>query len=519
LVTFTINIHIDQVLFVPSSESLRKWLASAEILGAMVQPSLRLSCADVPEREKKPKPFGWDALINTQSGFGFQVEEDEDKMPGPKAQQVQNGGSAAASSGTARLMRVIGHELGKRFLSVSDSEKACREQDRLKKHEQLRYLFEHPYYDICSTAWVSLGVFLTSLDPEHAEALLPQSEIEKNLVEGVFMILFACEFFGKGIALGFWGPASLGSWWGWIDLGVLVSMIITFVEKTTEYSGVSALPMRSVRVLRILRTCALIPRMKRLRNSLQSLWTAKYSIYLVVCLIFMLALTATAVGLELFSGRMVYCTSLNDVYKKECMGTYLTAALDEDLGVLAWSHAKEHVPEAAEGLILAPRSWHKSTVNFDDFSNIMNVVLIIALPSSTGWAKIAEDAIRVQGQGDMAMHPTGTDFQSVIIVGWCILLLHMVLYNLLVAVFIKNLRENSGLASMTSVQRAWATSCRVVESSASYIKGSASSHPGAAQGNRGSNLLKRVVEARAFACTFDLLIFLNFILLCLPSAD
>jgi hypothetical protein len=55
-------------------------------------------------------------------------------------------------------------------------------------------------------------------------------------------------------------------------------------------------------------------------------------------------------GLELFSGRMVYCTSRNDVYnnknvyKKECMGTFLTAALDEELGVLAWNHAKEHVP-------------------------------------------------------------------------------------------------------------------------------------------------------------------------------
>jgi hypothetical protein len=45
------------------------------------------------------------------------------------------------------------------------------------------------------------------------------------------MILFACEFFGKGIALGFWGPACLGSWWGWIDLGVLVSMIITYFKK------------------------------------------------------------------------------------------------------------------------------------------------------------------------------------------------------------------------------------------------------------------------------------------------
>ena len=64
-------------------------------------------------------------------------------------------------------------------------------------------------------------------------------------------------------------------------------------------------------------------------------------------------------GLELFSGRMVYCTSINDVYKKECSGTFVTAALDEELGVLAWDHAKEHSPAAANALILAPRSWHR----------------------------------------------------------------------------------------------------------------------------------------------------------------
>ena len=66
------------MLFVPSPVSLRKWLASAEILGARIQPSLRPSFADVPEQ--KPKPLGWNALINTQPGFGFNVEEDEDKV-------------------------------------------------------------------------------------------------------------------------------------------------------------------------------------------------------------------------------------------------------------------------------------------------------------------------------------------------------------------------------------------------------------------------------------------------------
>jgi len=43
---------------------------------------------------------------------------------------------------------------------------------------------------------------LTSLDPDCAEALIPQAEIEKNLVEIVFLSMFSFEFFGKCIALG-----------------------------------------------------------------------------------------------------------------------------------------------------------------------------------------------------------------------------------------------------------------------------------------------------------------------------
>ena len=37
-------------------------------------------------------------------------------------------------------------------------------------------------------------------------------------------------------------------------------MIVTFAQKTMEYAGVSALPMRAIRVMRILRVCAIIPR-------------------------------------------------------------------------------------------------------------------------------------------------------------------------------------------------------------------------------------------------------------------
>jgi hypothetical protein len=97
---------------------------------------------------------------------------------------------------------------------------------------------------------------------------------------------------------------------------------------------------------------------------------------------------------------MRWCSAPEAELQRECAGVFLTPALDEELGVLAWSHSKHHTPPAADNLILAPRSWHRSQANFDDFPNVMRVVLIVALPPSTGWAGLAEDAMRVRGDGD-----------------------------------------------------------------------------------------------------------------------
>ena len=89
-----------------------------------------------------------------------------------------------------------------------------------------------------------------------------------------------------------------------------------------------------------------------MRESLQSIYLAVPNICAVFVLIVMLTLAMGVMGLEMFSGRMVYCTSPADVMQHECAGAYVTPALDEELGILAWDFLGHHVPAPADALIL-----------------------------------------------------------------------------------------------------------------------------------------------------------------------
>ena len=94
-----------------------------------------------------------------------------------------------------------------------------------------------------------------------------------------------------------------------------------------------------------------------MRESLQSIYLAVPNICAVFVLIVMLTLAMGVMGLEMFSGRMVYCTSPADVMQHECAGAYVTPALDEELGILAWDFLGHHVPAPAQALILVrPRA-------------------------------------------------------------------------------------------------------------------------------------------------------------------
>ena len=110
------------------------------------------------------------------------------------------------------------------------------------------------------------------------------------------------------------------------------------------------------------------------------------------------------------------------------------------------------------------------------------------------------------------MHATGSGFGPVLLIGVCVLLLHMLLFSLLTSVLITHLRRINGVAMLTSAQKAWQTTQRLVKRSASIMDTGSST---AAAGFVG---LERVVAADLFGYTFDGLIVFNLVLLGLPSA-
>jgi len=217
----------------------------------------------------------------------------------------------------------------------TDADRERRQQVRLSKHKLLRHIFSHPAYEVSSAVVVALGVLLTgtddvtsarsiagmmhchhveappeenlttshnmtAIDPETTEAAIPQAEVEQNLVSVVFFVVFAVDFFLKAMTLGLEHAMVMGSVWGWIDVAVLVSMLVTVIQMASDAFGVSALPLRVVRLMRMLRPFAIIPRLKRVRHALESLWAARFHISRVSVLIFLMTFAASIAGLELF---------------------------------------------------------------------------------------------------------------------------------------------------------------------------------------------------------------------------
>ena len=112
----------------------------------------------------------------------------------------------------------------------------------------------------------------------------------------------------------------------------------------------------------------------------------------------------------------------------------------------------------------------------------------------------------MQGEGHTAMHATGSGFGPVLLIGVCVLLLHMLLFSLLTSVLITHLRRINGVAMLTSAQKAWQTTLRLIDRSSAIMTG----HRTNAAARRGNSWLwlqlrqvlapRRILSASAPAC-------------------
>lgn len=215
------------------------------------------------------KRFGFDALLNRRIGFGFDDSAEEELVPGPEAlpDSVKDHSRGLWERIERGAVDEVQACLG-RGKHASEAEKERKAQVRLSKHKLLRHIFEHRYYEMCSVVVVGMAVLLTAMDPDTSEALIPQAKIEQSIVEVIFLVIFFLDILLKNLTLGVSNPLCLGSIWGWIDVAVMLSMLTSVIQNALSYAkGVSALPLRVVRLLRCLRPLALIPRMRSARLS------------------------------------------------------------------------------------------------------------------------------------------------------------------------------------------------------------------------------------------------------------
>jgi hypothetical protein len=140
----------------------------------------------VMQLDVQAKKFAWDALIKHQEGFGFNDAIDEAEIPGPDVWPVALPAAKRVSE-SGKLSQIYSRAVAMfARKELTEAEKEAKEQYTLSKHRLLRFIFSHTYYEVSAAVVVAAAVIfiiLTVLDPETSEALVPQAETEKSIVE------------------------------------------------------------------------------------------------------------------------------------------------------------------------------------------------------------------------------------------------------------------------------------------------------------------------------------------------
>lgn len=166
--------------------------------------------------------------------------------------------------------------------------------------------------------------------------------------------------------------------------------------------------------------------------------------------------------MELYSGRMSLCTESDGaVSKMKCAGVTMREATK-----LRGTMEDDWVPSAALAMVLVPRTWVSTRLNFNDAFNMARSMISIAIPYSVGWTHVANDIMHID------VHETTgglvRDFKRVVSI-WplvlCLFVMHVVVYNFLIAVLISSIRELNGHAYSTTMQRSWQATYRLLRRS------------------------------------------------------
>uniref|UniRef100_A0A8C2HH29 Voltage-dependent L-type calcium channel subunit alpha n=1 Tax=Cyprinus carpio TaxID=7962 RepID=A0A8C2HH29_CYPCA len=152
----------------------------------------------------------------------------------------------------------------------------------------------------------------------------------------------------------------------------LIVVGVSLLSMGMESSTISV--VKILRVLRVLRPLRAINRAKGLKHVVQCMFVAIKTIGNIVLVTMLLDFMFACIGVQLFKGKLYYCTDPLQTTAEECQGTFL-----------------KHVQNSLHDMEVHQRKWVNSDFNFD---NVLNGMLaLFTISTFEGWPEILYKAI------------------------------------------------------------------------------------------------------------------------------
>uniref|UniRef100_A0A671MIB9 Voltage-dependent L-type calcium channel subunit alpha n=1 Tax=Sinocyclocheilus anshuiensis TaxID=1608454 RepID=A0A671MIB9_9TELE len=152
----------------------------------------------------------------------------------------------------------------------------------------------------------------------------------------------------------------------------LIVVGVSLLSMGMESSTISV--VKILRVLRVLRPLRAINRAKGLKHVVQCMFVAIKTIGNIVLVTMLLDFMFACIGVQLFKGKLYYCTDPLQKTAEECQGTFL-----------------KHVQNSLHDMEVHQRVWVNSDFNFD---NVLNGMLaLFTISTFEGWPEILYKAI------------------------------------------------------------------------------------------------------------------------------
>lgn len=248
-----------------------------------------------------------------------------------------------------------------------------------------------------------------------------------------FTVIFTAEAAIKVIADGLlWTPnAYLRSAWGLVDAIVLVTLWINAATLLVNDSAIS----RAIGAFKALRALRLLNVSNSASNTFHSLIIVGWWKILGAAFVSLSLLIPFAIyGLNLFNGLMVSCNDGDSVeVLTQCFGEFNSTPFSDN-----WP-------------MLTPRAVANPYFKFDDFGS--SLFTLFQIVSQEGWTDVSFAAQSITSLG-MQTQDLAAQGNAVFFVIFNLLATVFVL-TLFISVFMRNYTEQTGVAFLTTEQRAW----------------------------------------------------------------